>query len=238
MRIFDLKRVVAVLCCVPIAAFAADGEAIMLKGAANPTALPCITCHGADGKGTPSAGFPRLAGHPAEYLAKQLRDFKAGTRQNPIMQPIATALTDEEIDEVARAYSARPRVNVTPSKARLVEGTGAWLAMRGAWSRNIPECILCHGPDGVGVGGVFPPIAGQSAMYLESQLRAWKGVAASTGKTGKVKAVAPTRRNDPNGLMQHIARDLTDAEIKLVSEYFESLGESSEPFNESQHRLR
>lgn len=238
MRIFDLKRLVEVLCLIPMAALALDGETIMIKGAANPAAMPCITCHGADGKGTPSAGFPRLAGHPAEYLAKQLRDFKAGTRQNPIMQPIATALTDQEIDEVTKAYAARPKVNVTPTKVQPVKGTGAWLALRGAWNRNIPECTLCHGPDGVGIGGVFPPLAGQSAMYLEAQLRAWKGSPASTAKAGKVKAVAPTRRNDPNGLMQHIARDLTDAEIKQVAEYFEGLGESTEPFNESQHRLR
>jgi cytochrome c553 len=77
-------------------------------------------------------------------------------------------------------------------------------------------------------------------MYLETQLKAWKGKADSEPKRQSkkhVKTVA-TRRNDPNGLMQHIAADLTDAEIKAVAAYFASFGDSNEPFDDSQHRLR
>lgn len=225
----------------PLLALAADGESIMQKGGSNPAALPCITCHGADGKGMAAAGFPRLAGLPAPYIAKQLADFKAGRRENPIMQPIASVLTDEEVAAVAKAYSERPKVNVTaPSTDRPAEGTGAWIALRGAWDRNIPECTLCHGPAGIGVGNSFPPLAGQSATYIENQLRAWRGTKAVPARK-HVKAVAATpatRHNDPNGLMQHIAADLSDAEITAVAEYFGNLGDSSEPFDESQHRLR
>jgi len=92
----------------------------------------------------------------------------------------------------------------------------------------------------VGVGDVFPPLAGQSAEYIEAQLRAWRGTPAQlAGKKSKaLPAVPATRRNDPNGLMQHIAADLSEAEIKAVSAYFAGLGESTEPFDESQHRLR
>jgi len=244
MRQFYFKYLTPVLCTIsfiPIIAIAADGESIMVHGASNPAALPCITCHAPDGKGMPASGFPRLAGMPADYIAKQLRDFRAGTRENPIMQPIASALSDEEISAVANAYAARPKVNVaTPSTDRPIQGTGAWIALRGAWDRNIPECTLCHGPAGVGVGSTFPPLAGQSAMYLETQLKAWKGKADSEPKRQSkkhVKTVA-TRRNDPNGLMQHIAADLTDAEIKAVAAYFASFGDSNEPFDDSQHRLR
>ena len=221
----------------PLAALAADGEAIMVHGAANPQAMPCITCHGADGMGMAAAGFPRLAGLPAPYIVKQLGDFRSAARQNPIMEPIAKALTDDEIAAVARAYAARPPVNVTATAVdRPVRGTGAWLALRGAWERNIPECTLCPGPGGIGVGESFPPLAGQSAMYLEAQLKAWKGSMVEV--KGKRKSLIITRRNDPNNLMQHIAADLSDAEIKAVAEYFFSLGDSSEPFNESQRRLR
>ena len=213
----------------------------MVHGGSNPAALPCITCHGSDGKGMPAAGFPRLAGLPSAYIAKQLLDFRSGTRLNPIMQPIAAALSDDEMAAAASAYAARPKVNVIASTARPTEGTGAWLALRGAWDRNIPECTLCHGPDGVGVDSTFPPLAGQSALYIESQLKAWRGVAGDSGKpqkAGKKAKAAPSRRNDPNSLMQHIARDLTDAEIKAVAEYFANLGDSTEPFDDSQHRLR
>jgi cytochrome c553 len=245
MRTFDLLRRQALLCGAllfsPLAALADDGESIMQKGGANPAALPCITCHGADGKGMAAAGFPRLAGLPEPYIAKQLRDFRSGSRQNPTMQPIAAALSEDELAAVATAYAARPKVNVTPPPAeRPVPGTGAWIALRGAWERNIPECTLCHGPSGVGVDATFPPLAGQSALYIENQLQAWRGTpAVRTGKKTKaVPAVPPTRHNDPNGLMRHIAADLTDAEIKAVAQYFDSLGESVESFDATQHRLR
>jgi cytochrome c553 len=234
------------LLAMPLLALAADGEAIMTHGAANPAALPCITCHAADGKGMPAAGFPRLAGLPAPYLAKQLRDFKSGARQNPIMQPIAAALTEEEMAAVTQAFAARARVNVVAEKVpeRPVQGGGAWLALRGAWERNIPECTLCHGPSGMGVGADFPPLAGQSAMYIEAQLHAWRttktAVAADkkTGKKANTIVTPETRRNDPNGLMRHIAADLTEAEIKAVAEYFGTMGDSAEAFSDSQKRLR
>ena len=220
---------------------AADGEAIIQKGGANPAAMPCMSCHGADGKGMAAGGFPRLAGLPEAYIAKQLADFKVGRRQNPLMQPISQALDDAEVAAVAKAYAALPRVQVKAAPLeRPREGSGAWLALRGAWDRNIPECTLCHGPSGVGVGDAFPPLAGQSAEYIEAQLRAWRASPAGpAGRKGKaLAAVPPTRRNDPNGLMQHIAADLSEAEIKAVSAYFAGLGETTEPFDASQHRLR
>ncbi len=245
MKIHQSQRITAwlvpALLILPLFAQAADGEAIMQKGGANPSALPCMTCHGTDGKGMPAAGFPRLSGLPEAYIAKQLGDFKAGLRENPIMQPIAQSLSDEEVAAVAQAYAARPKVHIKPAPAERPQmGTGAWIALRGAWDRNIPECTLCHGPSGVGVGTAFPPLASQGAEYIEAQLMAWRGTAAvpATKKTKAVAALPPTRRNDPNGLMQHIAASLTEAEIKAVAAYFASLGESTEAFDESQHRLR
>ena len=90
------------------------------------------------------------------------------------------------------------------------------------------------------MGDTFPPLAGQSALYIENQLKAWRGTkaVAATRKTKAVAAVPPSRRNDPNGLMAHIAVDLSEAEIKAVADYVAGLGESKEAFDESQHRLR
>ena len=236
-----VPQLIPLFLLLPLLAQGADGSDIMQKGGANPAAMPCITCHGTDGKGMAAAGFPRLAGLPEAYIAKQLADFKAGRRENPVMQPVAQSLSDEEVAAVARAYADMPKVNV---KAGPVErpqpGSGAWIALRGAWERNIPECTLCHGPAGIGVGSTFPPLAGQSALYIENQLNAWRGAKAvpATRKSKAVAAVPPSRRNDPNGLMAHIAVDLTAAEIRAVADYFAGLGESKEAFDESQHRLR
>jgi cytochrome c553 len=214
------------------------GSAIMQNGGANPQALPCMTCHGADGKGMANAGFPRLAGLPKDYIVKQLNDFRSGQRINLVMQPIAQSLTPDEIQAVATSYSRLPKVNVVAqNNTQPKEGTGEWIAQRGIWSKNVPECIACHGPSGVGVGSHFPPLAGQSPLYIESQLYAWKGKRV-VGNNKKTLTEKPTRFNDPNGLMGHIAVALSDSEIKAVAEYFGSLGDSSESFDESQHRPR
>jgi len=191
---------------------AADPVAVYTKGGAKPAAMACVTCHGAEGEGMAAAGFPRLAGLSAEYMQKQLADVASGDRANPIMQPIAAALSPEETKAVTTMLANKPRPDVRPvGRADVVDGPGETLALRGAWERNIPECVACHGPSGVGVGESFPPLAGQSAQYLSSQLNAWR---------------QGTRKNDPNDLMGHIARNLTEDEVKAVSAYFAGLTET------------
>ncbi|MBF6039550.1 cytochrome c4 [Pseudomonas sp. P154a] len=190
-------------------AFAADAQKIFSQGGANPGAIACSTCHGADGLGMPSAGFPRLAGLPADYLTKQISDFRSGTRGNPIMQPIAQALSEDESKALAVMLAKMPSPAVKPvNRAHAAKGPGEILALRGAWDRNIPECVACHGPSGIGVGATFPPLSGQSAQYLKSQLNAWR---------------QQTRKNDQDDLMGHIARSLTDTEVEAVSQYFADL---------------
>jgi len=188
---------------------AADGQKIYAQGGANPAAMACGTCHGADAMGMAAAGFPRLAGISAGYTRKQLEDFRSGARNNPVMQPIAVALSDEEMVAVAAMLEARPApVFASIGRAEKAEGVGPRLALRGAWERNIPECVACHGPAGIGVGESFPPLAGQSTQYLSAQLNAWR---------------QGTRKNDPNDLMGHIARAMTDDEVQAVAEYFAGL---------------
>lgn len=191
---------------------AADPASVYTKGGANPAAMACITCHGAEGEGMGAAGFPRLGGLSAEYMKKQLADFASGERANPIMQPIAAALSAEEAHAVSTMLAAKPWPAVERvGRASAVAGVGETLALRGAWERNIPECVACHGPGGVGVGEAFPPLAGQSTQYISAQLNAWR---------------QGTRKNDPDDLMGHIARKLTDAEVAAVSQYFASLTET------------
>lgn len=219
------------------AAFALSrGETVLQMGGANTQAPACIGCHGVDLKGTLDNGYPRLAGLPAKYIVKQLHDFRSGERANAIMQPIAAALTEDEIAAVAQELSRRARVNApTPASAPDPKpGTIEWLALRGEWSRKIPECVLCHGPSGVGVGDYFPPLAAQSALYLRAQLDAFRDQKGDTGGAPP----PPTRRNDINHLMGHIARSLTEEEVVGLAEYFGGLGDSSEPFDETRRRLR
>ncbi|HZX52656.1 MAG TPA: c-type cytochrome [Pseudomonas sp.] len=200
------------LLAVSVSTQAADPLAVYGKGGTNPAAMACTSCHGTEGEGLAAAGFPRLAGLSAVYLKKQLADFASAERVNPIMQPIAAALSAEEADAVTAMLASKPQPPVERiSRAALAEEPDAVLALRGAWERNIPECVACHGPSGVGVGDTFPPLVGQSAQYLSAQLLAWQ---------------QGTRKNDPNDLMGHIARSLSQDEIKAVSAYFANLTEA------------
>ena len=196
-------------------AHALDGKKIFTEGGSQPGAMPCVACHGADGAGLAAAGFPRLAGLPALYVRKQLEDFKRGTRANPVMQPLANALTDAEIDAVSQALAAMPGVVPQPiHRSEMPIGAAQKLAQQGAWERQIPACASCHGPAVTGVGDTFPPLAGQPATYLAAQLTAWQN---------------GTRHNDPNDLMGHIAKSLTPDEIQGVAQYFASLKLEAKP---------
>jgi cytochrome c553 len=152
------------------------------------------------------ANFPRLAGVGTAYLRSQLEAFASGVRKNPIMQPIAQALTPEQRGQVAAYFSSLPAPPASSDRtARAPAETGAWLATRGRWEDAVPACAQCHGPGGMGVGESFPPLAGQPAAYLAGQLKAWQSGARPPG---------------PLGLMEAIARKLSAADIQAVSDYY------------------
>lgn len=196
-------------------AHALDGKKLFAEGGSQPGAMPCVACHGADGLGLAAAGFPRLAGLPAAYVRKQLADFSSGTRSNPVMQPLAKALTEEEVTAVSEAVAAMPFPAVAPAyRSDMPVGAAQKLALQGAWERQIPACVSCHGPAGAGVGDAFPPLAGQPAAYLAAQLMAWQN---------------GSRHNDPNDLMGHIAKSLTAEEVQGVAEYFAALKWEAKP---------
>lgn len=197
-------------------AHAQEVRNVFTQGGSQPGAAPCVACHGADGLGLAAAGFPRLAGLPAGYLRKQLEDFKSGARSSPVMQPLASALTEEEVGTVTQALATMPAPAVATLHRSIMPANAAQkIALQGAWDRQIPACVSCHGPAGVGVGEAFPPLAGQPAAYLAAQLNAWQSGA---------------RHNDPNDLMGHIAKSLTAEEVQGVATYFSSLsGQEAKP---------
>jgi cytochrome c553 len=65
----------------------------------------CAACHGVNGIGI-IALYPNLAGQKNDYLVAQLRAFRDGNRTNPIMSPMATHLSDVDIENLAAYYSA------------------------------------------------------------------------------------------------------------------------------------
>jgi cytochrome c553 len=175
------------------------GKAIAASGKG--AAVACAGCHGVDGIAPPGTPFPRLAALPLEYIAKQLFDYREGSRANPMMAPIAKALTDADIASLARYYAS---MNPPAAKA----GSQGWsqrgwhLARYGDNTLAIPACIDCHGSDETGGGPILPPLA-QSAPYISSQIQAFR--------TGE-------RNND--SVMREMAKRLSDADVKALADYF------------------
>ena len=64
----------------------------------------CVACHGPAGVSV-NPMWPNLAGQKDMYLAKQMKDFRDGKRNDPVMAPMAKALSDDDIANLAAYYS-------------------------------------------------------------------------------------------------------------------------------------
>ena len=177
---------------------AAAGNATAGKGR---SAL-CVGCHGVDGNSA-APNFPKIAGQDAQYIAKQLADFKSGARKDPIMIGIVAGLSKKDMDDLG-AYFASQKRSAGMTSASAADLKKAERLYRGGDAKNgIPACMSCHGPAGAGIPPRFPAVAGQHAAYSQKQLLDFK--------TG-------TRSNDSE-IMTRTAFRLSEADIKAVSEY-------------------
>jgi cytochrome c553 len=169
-------------------------------------AAVCAACHGADGNSA-SPAFPKLAGQNASYIAQQLADFKSSKRQNPIMAGQAQGLSEQDMQDVA-AYFSSQAIHTGEADPGLVK-QGERLFRAGNHDENVPACLACHSPDGVGNPSMkVPALDGQHAAYVVAQLQAY---------------AAGTRTTDPSKMMETIASHLTPAEMQAVASYVEGL---------------
>jgi len=165
----------------------------------------CQGCHGAEGISFVDL-IPNLAGQYAPYTAKQLRDFQSGARTHQIMSAISKSISDTELADIAAYFSGRKKMQG--------DGTGGnpvaeKLFLKGDPARGIPSCMSCHGVNGKAPGvATYPVIGGQHKAYLRVQLFHWRG---------------GERSNSPDGVMNKIAKSLTDAEIEALTDYLSGL---------------
>jgi cytochrome c553 len=89
---------VGLLGTIGVAEAAGDAAAGMTKSAA------CAGCHGDKGQGV--APNPALAGKSDADLVKALKDYKSGTKPNPIMNGLAAALSDQDMEDLAAFYAS------------------------------------------------------------------------------------------------------------------------------------
>ena len=184
-------------------AAAAPAKPDLAKGQTTATNV-CAACHTSDGsRGSPAN--PIIQGQHAEYLVKQLTEFKAGKRTSPIMQGMAAALSDADMKNVAAFYAGKVAKPGFAKNKELVS-LGEKIYRGGIAERNIPACAGCHSPNGAGIPAQYPRLAGQHADYTEAQLVAFRG--------GARKNSVP---------MSGVAATMNDREIKAVADYIAGL---------------
>ncbi|MDX1655065.1 MAG: cytochrome c [Candidatus Competibacteraceae bacterium] len=67
----------------------------------------CVACHGANGISN-NPLWPNLAGQKDQYMVKQLKAFKSGERQDPLMGPMAAPLSEQDMEDLSAYYSSLP----------------------------------------------------------------------------------------------------------------------------------
>lgn len=195
-------------------AHAADTAADIKQriGSGNPVAGKtkselCQGCHGEVGLSLEDL-IPNLAGQYAPYIAKQLRNFQSGARTHQIMSAMATTINDAELIDIAAYFASQKKMQGNGKGDNPVAKN---LFLKGDASRGIQACVTCHGENGKGLApnvSTYPVIGGQHKDYLRAQLIHWR---------------SGERSNSPDGVMNKIAKSLTDAEIEDLTDYLAGL---------------
>ncbi|RXH24475.1 MULTISPECIES: c-type cytochrome [Bradyrhizobium] len=172
---------------------AADNSAIKEKASA------CSGCHGENGI-SQTENIPSLAGQPDQFIQWQLVFFRAGSRKNDQMKPIAEEITNEDIRSFGAYFS-----QLAPPKEP--EDGDPDLSKKGAQVAAGRRCASCHTDSFAGTKGVAR-LAGQREEYLVKALHDYK---AGQRVGGGVAAMAD------------VAYHMSDEEITAVSHYLAHL---------------
>lgn len=160
------------------------------------TAEGCAGCHGADGI-SQTAETPSLAGEPDDFIQWQLVYFRRGVRKNEVMEPIAQALTNEEIRNLGAYYASLPPPKPEPALA------SEDLAQAGVKLAAQHRCKSCHGDDYAGVGPAAR-LAGQREDVLLKALRDFK---------------SGTRVGSGVASMADVTFDLSDSDMRALAHF-------------------
>jgi len=197
-----ISLVVATLAVMVFAVVRAEGN---IEAGKTKSAM-CAGCHGPDGNSVVPQ-WPKIAGQHATYLARQLKEFKSGMRKNREMSPMASPLSEQDMQDLG-AYFASQKGTAGSADPGLAE-TGEQLYQAGNPETGVLACMACHGPGGTGNSASdIPALSGQHAAYTATQMRAYQ---------------SGERKGDLAPIMQAIAEKMTEAEIAAVSSYIEGL---------------
>jgi cytochrome c553 len=192
--------------CSTGSSLAAGADATNEQYARKLASAVCASCHGRGGNND-QPKFPRLAGQNANYLAVQLRNFRAQTRADAdaiaYMWGMAAELSDDSIEALAKYYAAQ-HTTAKDSRNTQQADRGKEIYLHGNESEGVPACAACHGADAHGTAD-FPRLAGQHAQYVLKQLGAFQS---------NMRNVA---------VMHGVAQNLRVGEMQAIASYLEAL---------------
>ena len=186
LKHYAVAGIFALGAAVPAVVSAADAEAGKAKAAV------CAACHGQNGLAQIPT-YPNLAGQNEQYLVSALKAYKNKQRsggQAAIMQGQAAALSDTDIANLAAWYSGHTvEVDLKQDPVRAPE-----------------QCVACHGADGLHLLEDAPNLAGETNIYIDTQLKAFRN-----GKR-------------VHEIMTPIAQELSDEEIRAIADWYAAVG--------------
>ena len=153
----------------------------------------CASCHGETGVSADLPG-PTLAGQNAAYLAAAVEAYKTGERSNPMMTPVAGAVEQSDIPDIA-AYFASLKCD-SP-----LNGADRLAAAREAGAL---VCTNCHGANGISGARSAPNLVGQTKDYLANTLQAYASGARS------------------NVIMSALTKGMSDADTEKLAAFYAS----------------
>lgn len=186
----------AVIVAIALSGLAAPAVADVARGGA--LSASCAHCHGTDGNSS-GAVYPNLASQTTEYVYRQIKAFKEGTRKNAQMSPMVGILSDEDMRHLADYYNFQ-------SPGRKNTNVDAALVEKGKKLVEELQCASCHQPGYKGANE-FPRLARQKPTYLAKQLQDFR----------------EGRRTNDNGVMAPTAKALSDEQIEAIAQYLGSL---------------
>jgi len=160
----------------------------------------CFLCHGESGESS-SEIFPKLAGQHANYIAKQLENFKSGIRKSTAMADMSSRLSADDMLALGQYFESKP-VEPEAVKDTDLAAVGRYLFNSGNKYSGVPACASCHGKDGLGSANL-PRLAGQYASYIETQLTLFN----------------QRERTNDNAVMHAIVSKMTPLEMAAVATY-------------------
>lgn len=166
----------------------------------------CASCHDESGI-SPLENIPSLAGQLDLFLQWQLIFFRSGTRRNELMQPIAEALSNEDVRNLGAYYASLP-----PMQGKKPDDDPE-LSRAGAQAAARHRCAACH-LDSYAGAKAAARIAGQRADYLAKALHDYKSGRRAGGGMAAMADVAYALGDDEITALAHYLAHFNPGEAR------------------------